>query len=106
MARRAAPYVKTGYKVARNLATDYRKYKAAGQSAGTGTTRQHDAKVQYRKKRMPYRKKKKWISHVKKVKAVLAQDDVLRLCYLTRRFPPARHRELRDKLPISLPLRL
>lgn len=75
MARRAAPYVKTGYKVARNLATDYRKYKAAGQSAGTGTTRQHDAKVQYRKKRMPYRKKKKWISHVKKVKAVLAQDD-------------------------------
>jgi len=74
MARRAAPYVKTGYKVARNLATDYRKYKAAGQSAGTALLVNTMLKYSIARS-VCLCKKKKWISHVKKVKAVLAQDD-------------------------------
>jgi len=40
-----------------------------------GVTRQHDFQNQYRRKRMPYRKKKGWISFVKKVRAVNAKEE-------------------------------
>lgn len=39
-----------------------------------GTTTQHDHKTIYRSKKMPYRKKKKWVKFVKRVKAVEISD--------------------------------
>lgn len=44
-------------------------------TSGTGITRQHDVKYQYTKKRMPYKKRRKWVSHVKKVQAVMNKDQ-------------------------------
>lgn len=38
---------------------------------GVLTTNQYDKKVQYVKKRMPYRKRKRWVKFTKKVRAVL-----------------------------------
>lgn len=40
-------------------------------TSGQGVTSQYDKKTVYRKKRMPYRKKKRWIGFSKKVNAVL-----------------------------------
>lgn len=39
-------------------------------SSGRGFTKEHDKAFIYRKKRMPYRKKKRWVRFVKKVNAV------------------------------------
>jgi len=40
-----------------------------------GVTRQHDFQNQYKRKRMPYRKKKSWVKFVKKVRAVNAKEE-------------------------------
>jgi len=47
--------------------------KAAARDFG-GVTTQHDQRTIYRAKKMPYRKKKKWVAFTKKVKAVEISD--------------------------------
>lgn len=63
--RQAYSYIKSqsNTKTRRSGARDY-----------GGTTTQHDQKTIYRAKKMPYRKKKKWRTFVKKVKAVEISD--------------------------------
>lgn len=70
---------KYGPLIAANLATNYRRQggsytttkRRRKRLGGSGVTSQYDRKVQYVKKTMPYRKKKKWISFKRKVEAVL-----------------------------------
>lgn len=66
---------RTGYKMGKMLKRAWsgsdtqtkKRYKSGG---GGGVTVQHDVNTQYRKKRMPRRKVKKWRKFVKKVEAV------------------------------------
>lgn len=48
----------------------YRATRKYSKKSPDGVTQQHDARVQYRRKRMPRRRKSKWVKFVKKVKAV------------------------------------
>lgn len=76
----AKPYAKTGLKLGVRMAQDYarnktqtRTIRVAGRDFG-GVTTQHDARTIYRAKKMPYRKKKKWVAFTRKVKAVAVSD--------------------------------
>lgn len=70
---------KTGFKVASRFAKNYMRSRTqtrirpAGRDFG-GVTTQHDQRTIYRAKKMPYRKKKKWVAFTKKVKAVEISD--------------------------------
>jgi len=71
---------KTGFKVASRMASNYvrsrtqtKSYRPSGRDFG-GITTQHDQRTIYRAKKMPYRKKKKWVAFTKKVKAVEISD--------------------------------
>lgn len=56
------------YKKARSY-TKSRTYKKP--STSQGITQQHDARMVYRRKKMPYRKKKQWVKFSRKVNAVI-----------------------------------
>lgn len=73
--RRAQPYLKVArgiygaYKRGRGgSARPGKKYKYR---SGSGVTAQHDKTVIYRRKKMPYRKKKKWVSFKRKVNYII-----------------------------------
>lgn len=57
-----------------NAGRSYTRTNTKRGTSGTGVTRQHDFKNQYYKKRMPRYKKRKWVSFVKKVRAVHNKD--------------------------------
>lgn len=70
-AKRAYPYLKQGY----DMYSKYRKLtqRRTTKKKGTsnyGVTNQHDVQVQYRKKRMPRKKRLRWKRFVKKVEAI------------------------------------
>lgn len=67
--RGAVKYGATAYRAARTIHRAYKSYKKHGRY-GVGTTNQYDRTNVYRKKRMPYRKRKRWVKFVKKVRAV------------------------------------
>lgn len=76
---RYLPYARQAGRVALRVGARMANYHAArtivgyhrrrsGGRYGTGVTNQYDRANVYRKKRMPYRKRKRWVSFVKKVK--------------------------------------
>jgi len=68
-------YVKAGLSLASKAYGMYSSYKNNGtSSSGQGVTNQFDRKTVYRKKRMPYRKKRQWKRFVKKVNAALLKE--------------------------------
>lgn len=76
---RMAPYVASAGVVARYAAKKYVQYRGAragakaaakAGSSSTAVTYQHDTKRMYTRKRMPYKKRKRWVGFVKKVRAV------------------------------------
>lgn len=58
------------YKRARSYTKNITKKRSA---PSAGITQQHDSRMVYRRKRMPYKKKKSWIRFSKKVKAVITK---------------------------------
>lgn len=72
----AAKAVRTGYKVYKTI-TDTKRKSGYDQ---IGVTQQRDARTTYRRKRMPRRKRKRWVSFSRKVRAVVQKD----LATLTR----------------------
>jgi len=68
-------FVKAGLNLASKgygMYSSYKNYNTT--SSGQGVTNQFDRKTVYRKKRMPYRKKKQWKAFVKKVNAALLKE--------------------------------
>lgn len=53
-------------RMAVNAARVYRSYKGKGRSTERGITGQHDVRSIYRYKRMPYKKRKRWVRAVKR----------------------------------------
>lgn len=73
-AARYAPYIKAGFRAYRAV----QKYRKSGNSrtltkntvrSGNGVTSQRDVRQVYRRRRMPRRKRKRWVNFVKKVHA-------------------------------------
>lgn len=76
---RVDDYLNTALNVAKYAGKAYKRFKPAPkgrrQTRGYGgVTQQHDVKMQYRKRRMPRRKRKQWVKFVNKVKAVADKD--------------------------------
>jgi len=68
-------YIKAGLSLASKAYGMYSSYKNySTNSSGQGVTNQFDRKTVYRKKRMPYRKKRQWKRFVKKVNSALLKD--------------------------------
>lgn len=65
----AARGAMTAYNAARSIQRFYRRFKKHGRY-GAGLTNQYDRANIYKKKRMPYRKRKRWVKFVNKVRAV------------------------------------
>lgn len=76
-AKRAGSYLgrQTGRYVKRKLSGSMNRPYSKRGTSGTGITKQHDVKYQYTKRRMPYKKRKRWVQHVKKVQAVMNKDQ-------------------------------
>lgn len=69
-----APYARAGFQTAKALYNSYSRTRTATKKKSTssvGITRNHDYKVQYRKKSMPRWKKRSWANFSKKVNAVI-----------------------------------
>lgn len=70
LSNRLVPYVraaKAGYTAGKKVSGILQKYRRSPKSGrnGTGVTTQHDVVTQYTRKRMPRRKKKRWVRKVK-----------------------------------------
>lgn len=76
-AGKARPYVNTAMKVYRGVQKFRKAYnsytKTKKKSATNTVTAQYDTTMQYRRKKMPYRKKKAWIKFSRKVNAVISK---------------------------------
>lgn len=84
MARRYSPYsvpaagavgmsVAAGYRYGRTLTKTKKKF-----TSGSGVTNQYNATLQYRKRRMPRRKRGQWKRFVRKVRAVNMRSQASR----------------------------
>lgn len=96
-ANRIAPYMRAGMRIPAYLRAGirmYQSYRSARSSStqtkrvssGQGVTNQYDRKTVYRKKRMPYRKKKNWIKFSKKVNYVVDKSLAKRTIVLNDQF--------------------
>lgn len=77
--KRFAPYIQSGYRAARmvnnwNKSRMQTKMNRKLRIASYGVTQQHDARVTYRRKRMPRYKRKRWTAFKKKVQAVVQSN--------------------------------
>lgn len=59
------------YKKARSYTKTYQKKR---QAPSAGITQQHDSRMVYRRKKMPYRKKRQWVKFSRKVNAVITKN--------------------------------
>lgn len=84
--QRYMPYVRTAYKIAKQGYKIYTKYNKKRQTDGIGVTNQYDRKTVYKKRRMPRRKRQRWVRFVKKVKAVEHSDNCQRSIVFNQRW--------------------
>lgn len=74
LGRRFAPYVRVAARGAYKAYRSYTQSKKKYASSTPGITTQRDVIRQYRRRRMPYRRKKGWIAFSRKVRAVMQKD--------------------------------
>ena len=71
LAQRAEPYIRQGYRAYKRMNGQGGDTKRRRLSTENYVTTQHDSKAQYVRKRMPYKKRKRWSKFSKKVRYVL-----------------------------------